>query len=132
MSFKHLVIAFISASAIFLIGCGNTAPVMNIDGSPVVTVSGSKPALDKVKKAIITAGTMKGWQMQPVKDGQILGSIFIGGHMAKIDINYTPETYSITYKDSSNLKYDGTNIHKRYNHWIRLLNDQIRMQLSAL
>ena len=105
MSFKNLVIALISASAIFLFGCGNTAPVMNIDGSPVATVSGKKPALDKVKKAIVVAGTKLGWQMQPVADGQIVATLFNRGHMAKLDIKYSSESYSLNYKEQPEIRW---------------------------
>jgi hypothetical protein len=132
MSFKNLVLALISASAIFLIGCGNTAPVMNVEGSPIATMDGKKPALDKVKKAIVVAGTKLGWQMQPVADGQIVATLFNRGHMAKLDIKYSAETYSLTYKDSSNLKYDGTNIHRNYNKWIDNLDRNIRAELSRI
>lgn len=132
MSLKNLVITCLFASAIFLFGCGNTAPLLNFENSPVVTVSGKQAKLDDVKKRIIAAGISKGWQMQPVTDGHIVGTLFLGGHMAKVDVKYTADTYSVTYKDSSNLNYDGANIHKRYNHWVRLLNDQIRVQLSQL
>ncbi len=132
MNFRALSIALFSASAIFLIACGNTAPLMNFENSPIVTVSGKQAKMESVKKAIILGGTSKGWQMQPVADGHIVGTIFHSGHMAKVDVKYTTDTYSVTYKDSSNLNYDGANIHKRYNHWVRLLNDAIRAQLTAL
>jgi len=132
MQFRSLLVTLIAASALFLFGCGNTAPVLNFENTPVVTISGKQAKLDEVKKAILLAGTAKGWQMQPVANGHIVGTLFLSGLMAKVDIKYTAETYSVTYKDSSNMRYDGENIHKRYNHWIRLLNDQIRMQLSRL
>jgi hypothetical protein len=52
--------------------------------------------------------------------------------MAVVDVNYTPQTYSITYKDSSNLGYDGQSIHKNYNGWVQNLDKAIRAQLGAL
>ena len=52
--------------------------------------------------------------------------------MAKVDINYNTKTYSITYKDSSDLDYDGTKIHKNYNGWIQNLDNAIKVQLSAI
>jgi hypothetical protein len=52
--------------------------------------------------------------------------------MAKVDVKYDTKTYNITYKDSSNLEYDGKNIHKNYNGWIQNLDNGIRAQLSNL
>jgi len=129
MSNKFLVLISLCFSTVLFLGCGNTAPLLNYENSPVTTVSGKKAKAEQVKKAIILAGTQKGWQMKEVKPGLLEATIFRSNLMAKININYSPDSYSITYKDSSNFRYDGTNIHKRYNHWIRLLNDQIRSQL---
>jgi hypothetical protein len=131
MSFKNLVLAVLCASAVFLIGCNKTVPLINYENSPIVTVGG-KADMDKIKKAIIVAGTRIGWQMQPVTDGHIVGSLFTRGHMAKVDIKYNQDTYSITYKDSSNLLYDGSEIHRQYNNWVDRLNRQIRAELSSI
>jgi len=52
--------------------------------------------------------------------------------MAQVDIKYSTIAYSITYKDSSNLKYDGTKIHSNYNGWIQNLDKAIKIQLSTM
>jgi hypothetical protein len=52
--------------------------------------------------------------------------------VAVVDINYTVKSYNISYKDSTELNYDGTNIHKNYNGWIQNLDKGIRAQLSNL
>lgn len=131
MSFKNLVVALLCASAVFLIGCNRTQPIMNFEGSPIVTTS-AKPTMSQVKKAIVVAGTKIGWQMQPTKDGHILATLFNRGHMAKLDIKYDTKTYSITYKDSSNLMYDGTVIHRNYNNWVDRLHRYIRAELANI
>jgi len=131
MSFRNLLLALLSTCAIFLIGCGNTAPITNFEGSPIVTVSG-KPALEKVIKAIVGAGTKIGWQMQSVADGHIVATVFSRGHMAKVDIKYDANTYSITYKDSSNLNFSGDSIHRNYNRWVDRLHRNIRAELAGL
>lgn len=132
MSFKNLFITILCASMISLFGCvSKTAPLLNYPASPVVTASG-KPDIAKVKKAIILGGTRAGWQMQPGKDGYILGSLFEKGTMAKVDISYTADTYTITYKHSSNLLYNGTEIHKQYNEWVENLHNAIRAELAKI
>jgi hypothetical protein len=123
-----LVLAGIVVVA-FLGGC-RTAGVRNISEAPV---NANKPVTQEdVQKAIVRAGTILNWQMKPVKPGLIVGTLYLRDHMAMVDINYDTKTYSITYKDSSNLKYDGTNIHKNYNGWIDNLDRGIRTQLSNL
>jgi hypothetical protein len=52
--------------------------------------------------------------------------------MAKIDIMYDKTKYSIHYKDSKNLNYDGTNIHTNYNGWIQRLDQTIQAQLTGM
>jgi len=131
MSIRTLSIMAVCATAITFAGCGRTNPVLNIDNSPV-TVSSGKASLEKVKGAIISAGTRLGWQVKPVTNGHLVATLYQRGHMAQVDIKYTTETYNITYKDSSNLLYDGSNIHRNYNNWVNNLDRNIRAALAQL
>ena len=47
---------------------------------------------------------------------------------------YSTKAYSIVYKDSQNLDYNGTTktIHRAYNGWVQNLDRGIRTQLSLL
>jgi len=116
--------------AIFLVlGCrGN--PVLNIDDAPI-EVSGSGEG-KSIKKAIIRAGASLGWAVKDVGPGHLTATLFLRKHMAKVDIFYSATKYSIKYKDSQHLNYDGTNIHKNYNSWVTNLNNKIQVQLSAM
>jgi hypothetical protein len=49
-----------------------------------------------------------------------------------VDIPYSAKSYSITYKSSSNLNYDGTTIHSNYNGWVQNLHKAINTQLNTL
>lgn len=131
MSFRNLALTLLVASTIAIVGCNKTHPVMNFEGTPIVTASGQKD-LKAIKKAIIYAGTRIGWQMQPAGPGHIVGTLFNRGHMAKVDIKYNTDTYNVTYKDSSNLLYDGALIHRNYNRWVDRLNRNIRAELNRL
>ncbi len=112
-----------------LIGC-RTAPVYNVTEAPINT-SEKATAVD-VKKAILSAGASLGWQMKEVEPGHIVGSLFLRRHSAVVDIPYTTESYSITYKDSTELNYDGSNIHSNYNGWVQNLDRAIQARLSAI
>ena len=48
------------------------------------------------------------------------------------DVRYTPTTYTIAYKDSTNLDFKDGQIHKNYNGWIENLNRDIRGNLMAM
>jgi hypothetical protein len=103
INLKNLLFITTILLTLSLIGC-RTAPVYNVDEAPV-NASG-KVTLDDVKKAIIAAGVGLGWQMKAVEPGHIVASLFIRKHSAVVDIPYTASSYSIQYKDSTELNYD--------------------------
>jgi len=129
ITFKKLAFIAMITLTLALIGC-RTAPVYNVTEAPV-DVSSSATAKD-VKKAIMVAGAGLGWQMKEVEPGHIVGSLFLRKHSAVVDIPYSTSSYSIIYKDSTELNYDGTNIHNNYNGWIQNLDRAIKASLSAL
>ena len=87
---------------------------------------------EQVRTAIVGAGNGLGWTMTPEAPGLVTGRIALRGHTALIDVRYTPTTYSIAYKDSTNLEFKEGQIHKNYNSWIENLNRDIRGRLMAM
>jgi len=132
MLFKNLAIATLFASVFIVIGCGSATRLLNIQNTPVTTSSGKTSNTENVRRVIILAGTRVGWQMQDAGLGHIVATIFQSGHMAKVDINYSGNSYNILYKDSNNLSYNGTTIHKTYNRWVKRLDRNIRSGLANL
>ena len=53
-------------------------------------------------------------------------------HRAVVTVIYDTKSYSIKYKDSSNLNYDGKSIHKNYNGWVENLDKAIRSNLVSI
>jgi hypothetical protein len=47
-----------------------------------------------------------------------------------VDVEHNTESYTITYRESSNLSAGNGMIHQSYNGWIRNLDDSIRTQLA--
>jgi len=128
---RILAIILLSLGLLLAAGC-RTAPVRNVTNAPIMTVDNASPELQKVRGAIIKAGAGNGWQMNPVQDGLIVGTLNIRTHQAVVDIKYDTKTYSITYKDSMNLKYNGATIHSNYNGWITNLDNAIKRELAEL
>ncbi|MCS6896559.1 MAG: hypothetical protein NZM29_01175 [Nitrospira sp.] len=117
-----------------LVGCRGGGQIYNVKDAPVTTATGKEVTLDQVTKAIVEAGSGLGWTMTVVKPGQIIGTLRLRSHTAVVDIPYTTKTYSIIYKDSTNLKYDAEKqtIHKNYRSWIENLDNAIKSRISGL
>jgi hypothetical protein len=126
---KILVLAFMSIFAVLTTGC-TAIPVYNIDSAPIVAEK--QVPMEQIKASIMRAGIGLGWVMRPTSEGRIVGTLTLRKHVAIVDITYSQENYSIQYKDSTNLKYDGTNIHKNYNGWVQNLNNAIQSKLSGV
>ena len=119
----------IPVAVLLLVGC-RTGGVYNVQGAPV---AGTRAvAMQDVEMAIRRAGAGLGWQIVPRAPGKIEGILVLRDHRAVVDITHDTKTYSIQYKDSSNLDYDGTSIHSNYNGWVQNLDKAIRTQLSLL
>ncbi len=121
--------------ALLLVTCGAVqaqVPPYNVIDAPVVTSSQGSLTVDAVAKAILRSGIRLGWRLEPAGPGAITGTLVLRTHTAVVDIVYDSKTYSIKYKDSVNLKYNGTTIHKNYNGWIQNLDKAIRAELVSL
>ncbi|WP_455199417.1 hypothetical protein [Kaarinaea lacus] len=127
---KILIIVVVSVLAIA--GCRSN-PVQNVDNAMVgMTASGKDLTTADVKKAIVAGGAMRGWSFEEAGDGHLVGTLMVRKHVAVIDVNYDAKSYSIKYKDSQNLNYDGSNIHSNYNSWIMNLKQSIDTQLRLM
>lgn len=124
------LIGLVGILALVLAGCRSN-PVYNVSGAPVTT-STRNYSMGDVRGAILQAGASLGWQMKIVRPGLIIGTLYVREHMAKIEIPYDRNTYSILYRDSNNLDYDGFNIHGNYNSWVQNLSNAINSRLSVL
>jgi hypothetical protein len=125
---KIIVLAF---ALVFALGACTSRPIRNVDNDPVVTAT--KPAtMADVEQAIMRAGAGLGWVMTPVRPGLVTGRLALRTHVAVVDITYDTKSFSIRYKDSVNLEYDGGNIHKNYNGWIDNLEREIRANLLRM
>ena len=124
-------ISMVLAAALLISAC-TSRPIMNVTDAPVVTTNGKQLTADQVGKAIVSAGNGLGWVMTPVSPGLVGGTLKLRNHLAAVDVRYTAKTFSVAYKDSTNLDYQNGQIHKNYNGWIENLNRDIRANLMAM
>jgi hypothetical protein len=120
--------------AIVILALG-TAACQQPDVYNVEQASFSAPAsasLDDVQRAILSAGTDKGWVMQVVAPGPIVATRKERSHRAAVDIVFTARTYSNTCKVSTDLDDDGHTIHGADNEWVRSLRREIVRSVEAI
>jgi len=127
MKFKTFAIALV----VLLLGACRTAPAIYGVNAPVVS-NLANPTKDDVKKAITRAGAGLGWTFQDNGPNALVGTLVLRTHTVVIDVPYSPKSYSIAYKDSTNMNYTGTSIHSNYNGWIKNLEKNIEVQLRNL
>ncbi|MEJ2452466.1 MAG: hypothetical protein P8047_17725, partial [Gammaproteobacteria bacterium] len=96
------------------------------------STSSDNATLDRVSRQIITASAVKGWKPEYLGAGHISAVRRRAGHVAKVDIFYTTDSFQIKYKDSDNMDYDGTSISSVYGTWVEELRDEIKRRLSEL
>ncbi|WP_462165639.1 hypothetical protein [Pseudoalteromonas sp. GB43] len=71
-----------------------------------------------------------GWTCRSNAEGQILGKLDIRKHQLRVDITFNEQEYSIDYKDSINLDYNGKKIHRQYINWVTNLMRNIDAELA--
>lgn len=139
MSTLSPVLRPVKFSALFLLMLGLTlsgitlsssaasaAPVVNYEDQPVA----ASLTADQVKKGIMKAGKKRGWTVKETGPGELTAMISVRTHTATVTIPYSSTSYSILYKDSTNLKYKNGKIHRNYNKWITFLKTDIDLELS--
>ncbi len=109
--------------AIALAGCKTTHPLYNADSQLAITnVSNAV-----MSKSIVSALHYKGWKVKSKTDNEVIATINVRSHYAKIQINFDGEKYTIKHIASSNLDYNAAKqgIHRNYNRWIKMLEAEI-------
>ncbi len=116
--------------SLFAIAVGCFAPVYNVMDQPIAPSGGKPRTLEEVKSAIVSAGEFRSWTMKDIAPGHLEGIRRLSVIIAVVDIKYSTTSYSITYKDSSQLNYDGKQIHMTYNDWVKELQEGIDSRLK--
>lgn len=127
---RFVVLAGLMFAAVGLSGCSTQQPLYNAENVSIASGSGTPLSVQQVENAIMDAAKYKRWTPTKVGPGHILATINVRQHRAEVDIYYTANEFDIQYKDSQVLEYDGQNIHRNYNKWVMLLEEQIKLRLA--
>jgi hypothetical protein len=130
------VSALVLAGALGNVACApNLAPVYSPSSPAGLGLNGAPYSAEQVENAVVMGATAKGWVVVQRTPGTVIADINSGGHGARVRILVTEGGWRIVHESSSpSLKYgqDATHgevIHRRYNHWVRLLDESIRQAL---
>ena len=123
---KIMMSVLAAAVALCLAGGCRIAPVDQINNEPFYGVS-KNTDLNQITQKILDAGKRRGFGMKVIAPGHIEAAYVKRDVRAIMDVNYTTEHFSITYKDSANLKYDPAEktISTHYNKWVNTLKIDI-------
>ncbi len=115
------------------VGCTAVTTVVHQPEQHVARQDGTSVTQDDVKRAVIRALARRAWTVEETTDDAVVASVSAGGHSATVKVAIGPGTYTINHlKSSEGLRYDGTEIHHRYNHWVRRLDSTIMNELGGI
>jgi hypothetical protein len=116
---------------LFLSACSTQRPIHNVSGSSVpIKSDGSMLTMEEVNKAINLAAKTKRWKPTNLDEDTVEVTITVRGrHTAVVDINFSQRDYDIILKRSEGLDQQTGKIHRNYNKWIILLDEQIQAEL---
>ncbi len=84
-----------------------------------------------VGAAIDRALASRGWVVTDRRAGETDATLIGSEYRANIAVRYNASSYSVIYRDSEGLDYDGQKIHRHYNNWLNNLRISIERELIA-
>jgi len=109
-------------------------PLRNPADIPIPWNKADPPALETLQRAIISGCTVRGWVCKAEAPGVVRAVLMVRKHRAESRITFDTQKYSVTYVDSSELRYDPVKdeIHRKYNLWIANLIGDINRSIASI
>jgi len=89
-----------------------------------------------MKKALITAATVKGWRIVEDNDQkqELILDLSLRTHYLKVSVIYDSQQYQVSYLDSRNLNYSArkSTIHTSYERWLRNFDQAVQSSAISL
>lgn len=84
-----------------------SVPLVDFANIPVADATDKPVTAEQVRTAFIRAGSRRRWEVKPVSEG-VLEATYVkeNKHTVVVRIDYTATHYSLTYKDSTNMRYE--------------------------
>jgi hypothetical protein len=130
------VLVLVLAGLLGNVACSpGLAPVYSPVTAAGLSPNGAPYTQQQVEAAVVQGSLAKGWTVVHHEPGTIVADVSSGGHGARVRILVNGGGWRIVHEQSSpGLKFrhddrHGEIIHRRYNHWVRLLDESIRHAL---
>ncbi len=144
---KYLIALLLAIAAITTVPAhAHPVAIVNHENQAIKRFDNKVLTAEEVQKGIREAAAKLGWRVEPGEPGHIIATLQVRQHTAVVDIAYSQTSYSIVYKDSTNLDYGVQTtsgieqgkivtskrsvIHANYNKWVQQLNDAIFRRLQ--
>lgn len=126
---KAIKLLALALFTVTLMGCKTSEPIYDVSRASIPT--SNRTSLDSTGELIVKALHYKRWKVVSQDPGIIVASIDVRKHAATIEIKYDERSFAIKHMRSSLLKHDTgkQTIHRNYNKWIRLLEEEIYFRL---
>jgi hypothetical protein len=131
---------FVLSSLLLALGSSACSPTLAPVYMPVetagVNAAGVPYTAAQIDQAAASGAQAKGWTIISRAPGLTVAEVTAGGQTARVRIVSSEAGWQVLHEQSSpGLKYTaddryGDVIHRRYNHWVRLLDEAIRQQLA--
>jgi hypothetical protein len=132
---RHRCTRLLVVACLILAIAACTAPIRRVNSPnygwgprPEVTLAQIQTEIEKTARG-------QGWQLSEVKTGSFVAKREWGDkgkHNIVVDVVYDRKGFSIRYKDSKQMDYDGKSIHHTYNDMVETLRDGIKASVSPL
>jgi hypothetical protein len=131
--FASLLLVIIAFST-QLAGISRDEPIKNPTDIPFSWNAEEKPTIEQVQRAIIAGCAQRGWKCQATKPGEIRAVLHLRQHMAETLIAFNTESFSVSYVNSYELRYNGVKrtIHRKYNLWVANLINDINAAIATI
>jgi hypothetical protein len=132
------VLALLVVGTLGNLACGGSLPPVYVPTSPAIPPAGGAPfSAQYVEEATVQGAVVRGWTIVHRQPGLVIADIAAGGHGARVRILSDATGWRIEHEQSSpGLRWStdptyGQVIHKRYNQWVKALDESIRRSLYS-
>lgn len=121
---------FTVVACLLLSGCfGRIQPIYSVVNNPIPS-SAQFLSLREIGDVVERSAINRGWLVEEQYAGLYQLTQSKKTHKAVVEVSFDQSSYSIKYKDSVDLFYNGTNIHRNYNRWVKYLERDIQQNLQ--
>lgn len=108
--------------------------VNKIEASPYGYGSRTDLKIEQVREPVENAARQDGWELSDVALGKFVAKKEWGGgkHNVVVDFTYTGENFTIRYKDSKNMSYNGALIHETYGRFVKQLQSKVQSDVAQV